>query len=206
MAVATEIEQDGSRGTFFLAANRLVDRALHGMVGLGRRHDAFVLRKEDARLKTRYLVMSNRLDERQFLEMRDERRHAVIAQAAGVEARRYEGRPERVHFRQRRHLARVAEVVRVAPARKARARGRFDRDGADFPAAAELRPDEREGDAREVRPATGAADHDVGVVVGHLHLRDRFLADDRLVQQHVIQDRPERVVGVAGAGGDFDCL
>ena len=29
---------------FVLAANRLVDRALHGVVGLGRRHDAFVLR------------------------------------------------------------------------------------------------------------------------------------------------------------------
>ena len=113
-----------------------------------------------------------------------------------MEARRHERGPERVHLRQRRHLARVAEVVRVAPAREARARGWFDRDDADLLAAAQLCPDERKRDAREVRPAAGAADDDVGVVVGHLHLRDRFLADDRLVQQHVVQHRTERVVGV----------
>ena len=60
--------------------------------------------------------------------MRHERRHAVIAQAAGVEARRHEGRAERVHLRQRRQMAGVAEIVGVLAARQARAGCRLDRD------------------------------------------------------------------------------
>ena len=60
---------------------------------------------------------------------REQRRHAVVAQAAGVDRVRDEVVAERVHLHQRRHPGRVAEVVRVDPPRQRRARRRLD--GAD---------------------------------------------------------------------------
>ena len=111
-----------------------------------------------------------------------------------------------MHLRQRRHVTGVAEVVGVTAARQAGARGRLHGDDADLSAAAKLRPDEWKRDAREVRAAAGAADDDVGIVIGHVHLRDGFLADDGLVQQHVIEHRTERVIGVVSAAGDLHRL
>ena len=138
--------------------------------------------------------------------MRDERRHAVVAQAAGVESGRHERRAEGVHLGERRHVAGVAEVVGIAPPGQARTGRRLDRHDAHRLAAAQLRADERERDAGEVRAAAGAADDDVRIVVGHLELRHRFLADDRLMQQHMIQHRAEGVFGVVVSRGDFDRL
>ena len=44
----------------------------------------------------------------------------------------------------------------------------------------------------------------VGIVAGHLQLQHRFLADDGLVQQHVVEHRAQRVLGVVVGGGDLD--
>ena len=100
----------------------------------------------------------------------------------------------------------VAEIVGVAAPGEARARRGLDGDDAHVPAAAQLRAQEREDDAGEVGAAAGAADDDVRVVVGELELRDRLLPDHRLVQQHVIQHRAQRVLGVIAARGDLDRL
>ena len=112
---------------------------------------------------SKHAVCSGRagLDQAQLLQVRDQRRHAVVAQSAGVEAGRHEGRAERVHLGERRHVPGVAEVVGVPPARQARAGRRLDGDDAHLLAAAQLRADERERDAGEVRAAAGAADDDV---------------------------------------------
>ena len=58
----------------------------------------------------------------------------------------------------------------------------------------------------EVAAAAGAADDDVGIIVGHLELRERFLADHRLVQQHVVEHAAERIFGVGVLRGDLDRL
>ena len=82
--------------------------------------------------------------------------------------------------------------------------GRLDRDHPDVPLVAQLLADEREGDAGEVRAAAGAADHDVGISVGHLHLLDRLEADDGLVHEHVVEHAAERIFGVGVLGRDLD--
>ena len=142
----------------------------------------------------------------QLLQMRYQRRHPVIAQAAGVESRRRERRAQRVHLGERRQVRGVAEVVRVRPAREARAGRGLDGDDAHLAAAAQLRAQEREDDPGEVRAAAGAADDHVGVVVRHLHLREGLLSDHRLVQQHVVQHAAERVLGVVALRGHLDRL
>ena len=55
-------------------------------------------------------------------------------------------------------------------------------------------------------PPPTQPDHDVGVLAGHLHLGERLLPDHRLVQQHVVEHRAQRVVGVRILGGDLDRL
>jgi hypothetical protein len=70
--------------------------------------------------------------------------------------------------------------------------------------AAELRAEEREHDPGEIRPATGAPDDHVRVIVGHFHLRHRLLPDHGLVQQHVIEHAAERVFRVVALGRDLD--
>ena len=100
----------------------------------------------------------------------------------------------------------VAEIVRVGPAREARTRGRLDATMSTLRSAAQLRAEEREGDAGEIGPAAGAADDDVRVVVGHFHLLHRFLPDHGLVQENVVQHAAERVLGVVALRGDLDRL
>jgi hypothetical protein len=96
-------------------------------------------------------------------------------------------------------MRRVAEVVGVPAAREAGAGGRLDRDDAHLAAAAQLRAEKREDDA-------GAADDHVRIVVGHLELRHRLLAHDGLVQQHVVEHRAERALGVVALRRDLDRL
>ena len=152
------------------------------------------------------LRVGARFDQPELLQEADQRRHPVIAQPAGMEARRHEGRTERVHLDQRRQMPGVAEIIGVFAARQARAGRRLAGDDAQLAAAAQPRADEREGDAGEIAAAAGAADDDVGIVAGHLELRHRLLADDRLVQQHVVEHAAERVFGVGVLRGDLDRL
>ena len=92
---------------------RLVDRNADGVVRLGRGHDALRPRELHAGLECRHLAHGACLYDPVVDELADQRRHAVVAQPAGVNRRRHEVVPERVHLHQRSHLARVAEVVPV---------------------------------------------------------------------------------------------
>ena len=73
-------------------------------------------------------------------------------------------------------------------------------------ALAEVAAEERERQAREVRAAAGAADDDVRRLAGHPHLLDRLLADDRLVQEDVVEHRAEGVLRVVAGRGVLDGL
>ena len=72
-----------------------------------------MLGKENACGKALGLVVSGCLDEVKLLEVRHQGRHAVITQTACVKPWRCEGRPQRMHFGQRRHVAGIAEIVGV---------------------------------------------------------------------------------------------
>ena len=129
----------------------------------------------------------------------------MVAQPAGVDRGRDEVVAERVHRDERRQLARVAEVVGEEPARQRRARRRLAGEHVDV-AAGDLLAQEREREAGEVRAAADAADDDVREGAGELHLRERLLADHRLVQQHVVEHAAERVRGVVAPGRVLDRL
>ncbi len=130
----------------------------------------------------------------------------MIAEPAGVERRRHERRTERVHLHERRQVPRVPEVERIETLRQARARGRLHGDDTNPAVFSKRAPDEREGEPREVRPPSRAADHDVRIVLGELHLGARLLSDDGLVHEDVVQDRAEGVLRVLARRRGLDRL
>lgn len=173
------------------------------MVGFGGGDDAFGFGELDAGGEAGGLVVGFGFDEAEFLHVADERGHAVVAEAAGVESWRGEGGAERVHFDERREVGGIAEVIGVGAAGEGGAGGGFDCDDAGFLASAESGTDEGEGDAGEVGSAAGATDDDIGVIIGHLELFDGFDADDGLVEQDVVEDGAQGVFGIFRLGGDF---
>src|SRR5207249_2578511 len=81
---------------------------------------------------------------------------------------------------------------------------RLDRKDAALAAAPQLQAEEGQGKAGEVRPAASAADDDVGIVAGHFELLDRFLPDDGLMQEHVIEHGAERIFNRRVLGRHLD--
>ena len=141
-----------------------------------------------------------RLDESLIEKLTDDARHAVIAQTARVEWRRHEVMPQCVHLHQRRNPNGIAEVISILAARQAWARRRFDGDDTGTLAFLQVLPHEGQRDSAEVAATTRAADHNVRVFPCHLQLLERFLPDHRLMHQHVIQHRAERIFVFPAAG------
>src|SRR6266480_2359960 len=197
MAVAAQIEADRLPLAVSLASERLVDDAAPRVSRLGRRQDALRARELHGGMEGAHLGHGDRLDDLLVVELADQGRHAVVAEAPRVQRRRDEGVTERVHLDERREADRVAEVVDVLALREARTGARLDGDDAELLAlAGELVGEEREGEAREVRAAADAADEDVGLRVRLLELLAHLEADDGLVHEDVVEHAAERVLRV----------
>src|SRR5581483_11889734 len=101
--------------------------------------------------------------------------------ASRVNGRRDEAMPERVHLDQRRQAYRAAKVVGISSLGQGGAGFGLDRDDARRAALAQLLTDEWKRQPGEVGATTNAADHDVRVFPGAVHLLQSFLADHRLM-------------------------
>ena len=133
----------------------------------------------------------------------------MVAQAAGVNARRHEIVAERVHLHDRRVAGRIAVVVGIDALGQRRAGGRFDRHHAQIlrlRIAGRLVGQEREGDAAEVGAAAAGRENHVGVLANFGQLLLRFQADDGLMQQHVVKHGSQCVIRVGAAGRLFHRL
>ena len=120
-------------------------------------------------------------------QRRDERRHAVVPQAAGVNPVRDEAVPQGVHLDERRHFAGIAKVIGVLPARDRRACVGLDRQKPRLGTALQAVAQERKGEPREIAATTDAPHDQVGHRVGALHLEQRLFANDGLMHQDVIE-------------------
>src|SRR5215213_1101905 len=113
-----------------------------------------------------------------------------------MDAAGYERVPERVHLHHGGGARSVAEVVGVAALGERRARSWLDGDDARVLPVLQVLADKGESHATEVRAPADAADDHVGIFARQFHLLQCFLSDHRLVQEHVVQNAPERVFGV----------
>ena len=202
--MAAEVEEDDALLPGGLRLQSLVNCAANRVGAFRSRDDALRAREQGRRFEARVLRIRLRLDVALGMQVAEHRRHRMVPQAASVDARRHERVTKRVHLHQRRHARGVAEVVAVFALRQAGAGGRLDREEARVASARDLVGEEGEDEARGVRTTAGAADDDIRVLPGHLHLLDRFLSDDRLVDEDVVEDAAERILGVLAHGGVFD--
>ena len=122
MAVAAQVEQDDPGLARLPGGERLVHRDADGVGRLRGGQDPLGSGELHAGLEAGALVDASGLDEAVLLEQADQRRHAVIAETAGVDRLRDEVGAEGMHLHDRRHLAGVAEVVGVDAAGQARGR------------------------------------------------------------------------------------
>ena len=88
------------------------------MAGLGCGHDALVACEQDSGLKALDLVVGDGLHQAQFLAVRDQGGHAMVAQTTGMKAWWRELAAQRMHLGQGCHAAGVAKVVGVFAARQ----------------------------------------------------------------------------------------
>ena len=118
----------------------------------GARHRALGAGELDGGLEHLALRVGDRLHAPRLHEVADDRRVAVVAQAAGVDGGRDEVVAEGVHRQQRRHAGGVAEVVVEPPAGERGTRRWLDRHQAHAGVG-----HERQRDAAEVRSAAAAS-------------------------------------------------
>jgi hypothetical protein len=129
----------------------------------------------------------------------------MIAQAAGVDARRHEVVAQRVHLHERGQSNRIAEIVGILALGKRRAGCRLDRDQAHFLADG-LVGEKRKRDAAEVGTAATGGQHDVGILTDFFELFFGFQPDHGLMQQHVIEHGTETVIRVFARSRFLDRL
>ena len=163
-------------------------------------------RKQHTRSEAFHLVVSLRFQQAQFFAVRHQRGHAVVTQTTGVEPGWCELAAQCVHFGQWRHARGVAKIVGIGATCQGRACGRFHGHDARFLTTTQGVSNEWERNACKVGATACTANDDVRPGICHLHLHDGFLANDRLMQQHVVEHRTQRVLGVVALHGQFDCF
>ena len=103
--------------------------------------------------------------------------------------------PQCVHLDEGRQSGNITEVVGIRPLGQGGAAGRLDADDAQvLLLPCDLILDKGQEHAGEIGAAADAADDDIRVEAGHLHLLHGFLADDGLVQQDMVEHAAQRVV------------
>ena len=162
VAVAAQRGQDHLLLAGFGAALGLLDHGGERVRRLRRRDDALGPGEGHRGREALPLRLGHRLEQAELVHVREQRRHAVVAQPAGVHRVRDEVVAEGVHLQQRREPGRVAEVVGVHAPGERRAGRRLDRADDRVGPAGQLLPQEREEQPGEVGAAAGAADDQVG--------------------------------------------
>ena len=206
MAVTAERREDDLRLAGLLARQRLADGGREGVGRLGCRDDPLGTGEAEGGGEALALRDRHGLDEALLVDVRHERGHSVVAQAAGVDRLGDEPVAERVHLQQRRHPGGVTEVVAVLALGEARTRRRLDTADRRVDAPGQLLAQERESQPAEVGSPTRAPDEQVGRLADLGELEQGLLADHRLVQQHVVEHAAEGVPRLRVGGGDRDRL
>ena len=98
MAVAAEVEENHARLAFGLGFESLVNGFGDGVIGFGRGYDALGARELHTGGEGVELLHGDGIGEPEIDDVRNQRRHAVITQAAGVNARRHEGAAQGMHL------------------------------------------------------------------------------------------------------------
>ena len=113
MPVSAQRGHDDFFFSRFLAGHGLANCSGNGVSGFGCGHDAFGASKFQRAVEAFGLRNGDRLDQAQLVNVRDQRCHTVITQAASVDRFRDKRGAERVHFHQWSETCRVSKVIAI---------------------------------------------------------------------------------------------
>ncbi len=128
----------------------------------------------------------------------------MVAQAARMVGGRHKAMAKGIHLCQRRHLAGVAEIIRVFAACERRAGSRLNGKNLRVGFAGQFIAHIRCNQSAEVRAAARAADDDIRGFAQNIHCGLGFQANNGLVQQHLIEYRAEHIAVIIRGNSLFD--
>src|SRR6202171_4364597 len=205
MAVTRKGEEDSLWLACPLTLKSLVDCDANRVIGFRRGNDSLAACEGESCLKGGALRDRDRLDQAFMVELRNKWRVAVVAKAAGMDRGRHEVAPQRVHEHQGRETFGVAGVVCVVSARQGGTRLGLHRDQPNL-ASRCLIGKKWKRRAAKVRTSAAACDDHIRVVTNLLELLLCLEPDHRLMKQHMVENRPERIVGIGTRCRLFNCL
>ncbi len=103
-------------------------------------------------------------------------------------------------------MGRVTKIVGIFSPSQSRTSSRFNSHHTDFRTTSKHFTDEWKNDPGEIRTASCTADHHIRIIPRHLHLFDRFLSDNGLMHQHMIEHTPQCIFDVIILGRNLDCF
>src|SRR5210317_1656413 len=98
-----------------------------------------------------------------------------------------------VHLDNRSHGCGIAIIKSVFATSQGRARTRFNGDNLGLLAICKVLMQERESETGKVRTATSTADDHIRIFPSHFHLLQRFLPNDSLMHEHMVEHGTEAV-------------
>ena len=205
VAVSAVGEDDDAFLVVFFCYFGEVDGCFDGVGGFGCDEEAFGLCEEEGGFEDFVLGVGEGVHVAVVGEFAEQWAVAVVAESAGVDGAGDELVSHGVHFHHGGESCAVAVVVAVFSFGEAGAGEGFDGD--DFEVwcfSVDFVFEVGETAAREVAAAADAAGEDVGGAVDGVELGFEFEADDGLVEDDVVEDASECVLGVVVCGGVFD--
>src|SRR3989475_495774 len=192
-SVAAHVERDDAALPALLRFEGLIHRACDAVGALRGGQEALRLNEHARPLEHVSLVgrVCDRVDQSAVAQEGEDRRAPVIPQPIPPDRFHRGAVAEGVHLQHRRERGVVREVVSVPPL-EVRGRGALRREEADF-LAAERICEERKGESPEIRAAAEAGDHQVRIFADLLELPLGLEADDRLMEEDMVQDGAEAV-------------
>ena len=146
-----------------------------------------MLCKIRCRLKYACLLDRNRLHISVMVQLGKNGGHPVIPQAAGVVGRWDKPAAERIHACHRRNFSGIAEIVSIFAACKGRTGSGFHRNNSGVRLSGQLIAHKRSNQPAKVGASASAPNDNIRVFTKNLHCCLRFQANDRLMQQHLIE-------------------
>ncbi len=129
----------------------------------------------------------------------------MVAQATGMDPRWNEIVAEGVHIEQRGGLGHITKIIGQFAHGKRGTGGRLDTHKTDFLTVKIVR-EVRGCKTGEVGTTATAADDDIRIISGNLHLLFGLKADNGLVENDMVEYGTEGVLGVFAGEGIFDGL
>src|SRR5579859_4363107 len=111
--MSTQVKEDYALLTSFLRQACFLDDRCDGVSGFWRRQDSLLAGEEHSRFEDGFLIVRLCFYDAFFVKLGDQRRHAMIAQASGMDIWRNEIVAQCMHLDERSHAHSIAKIIGI---------------------------------------------------------------------------------------------